>query len=150
MSRRWVVLGTGALALLGMAAAMTRPRIVVLNDLPNGTRLAVFQQFNDPTEPFETSVFSNRGSGWGWFYFDHQNTFWLAGRIEIDSSSQTALIYRGEQAVARYNWTNDKLTHLAKGTESSPELVPDSPHATRRLESFGSLLRADRGRGEGR
>ena len=73
-------------------------RAIVSEDLPNGTRVRVVQEFSG--EPFNTSIYFDDGDGqWRWYYYDHEDWYWgtadstfEAGVLHVSTGSRSIVI----------------------------------------------------------
>ena len=110
-----IVFGFIAIALVVSAALFIKhingPRIVGRAVAPDGTEMCIVQRFNWDAEPFTTSfVYRRPGSNWCWFYFDHQDWYWSASRVSLDTSNQVAVFYRGNSPAVTFAWTKEIYT----------------------------------------
>ncbi len=85
------------------------PRVVARAVAPDGTELCVVQEANhDITEPFTTSVvYRKPGGDWGWFYYDHQDTYWGYGMTKIDLDAKRISIFRDAKRTVTFDWETD-------------------------------------------
>ena len=68
-------------SILGLQHAMTT-RPIVSEDLPNGTRVRVIQDFTG--EPFNTAIYFDDGDGrWRWYYYDHEDWYWNSANTDF-------------------------------------------------------------------
>ena len=75
----------------------TKTRVIVSEDLPNGTRVRVIQTFSG--EPFNTSIYFDDGDGrWRWYYFDHEDWYWNHANTRF--AKEILYITSGERFIA--------------------------------------------------
>src|SRR6266536_3702370 len=67
------------------------PRVVARAVAPDGTEMCVIQKCNWNGEPFTTSFYYRKPAGqWGWFYYDHQDWYWSAATVTLDTNAAVA------------------------------------------------------------
>ena len=88
-----------------------RPRVVARAVAPDGTEMCIVQRCNWNAEPFTTSFFYRRpGSNWGWFYFDHQDSYWSTSRVSLNTKTGVAVFYRGSSQAITFAWETEIYT----------------------------------------
>ena len=110
-----LILAAAALAIvlgvLTFVAHLTGPRVVGQAVSPEGVEMCVVQRYNWSGEPFTTSfVFRKPGKNWGWFYFNHQDSYWGNSRVVMNPSNQTAVFYRGTAPAVTFDWASETYT----------------------------------------
>lgn len=98
---------------------VARTRIVAQAVAPNGTQMYVVQSFNwNLGEIFTTGFHYRTPAGqWGWCYYDHQDIYWGAGRVELDEKTRRATIFRGGKPAITFDWeTETYVLHRRDGT----------------------------------
>jgi hypothetical protein len=87
------------------------PRIVARAVTPDGIEMCIVQQCNWSPEPFTTSfVYRKPGTGWRWFYYDHQDNYWGGGRVLLDTNTHVAVFYRGSSPTVTFAWDKEIYT----------------------------------------
>ena len=134
MKRSFVVIGVAALFVflvvglkwLHALSETFGSRVVLYAKAPDGTEMCVYQKFTGTTEPYQTAFYSRKsGAVWEWFYYDHQDSPWMSGRIVLDTTNHIASVFRGKIIVGRYDWTKDQFIHLLRGTTNGPTETPN-------------------------
>ena len=78
---------------------------------PEGIELCVIQKSNYSFEPYTVSFYFKRpGQLWGWFYYEHQDTRWDSGSIELNSEGTVAIIKRGASTVAMFDLVTERFS----------------------------------------
>ncbi len=102
------------------------PRIVARAVTPEGIEMCIVQRCNWSGEPFTTSfVFRKPGGRWGWFYYDHQDTYWGSGHALINTNTALAVFYRRGAPAVSFDWAAETYTlHRWNRTDTAPEWMP--------------------------
>src|SRR5688572_33433084 len=113
--RALIVIGLLAVALVVSVALfighISVPRVAGRAVASDGTELYIVQQCNWNAEPFTTSfVYRRPGTNWGWFYLDHEDWYWGASRVSLDTSNQVAVFYREGSPAVTFEWTREIYT----------------------------------------
>ena len=110
------------LALIGLAFAFVRligwfikhingPRVVARAVAPDGTEMCIVQKCNWGGEPFTTSFYYRKPGGpWGWFYYDHQDWYWGAATLSLDTNAGLATFYRKKKPAVTFAWNTEIYT----------------------------------------
>lgn len=116
-----IIGGVAVLFLFGRQ--LSKPRVVARAVAPNGIEFCMVQRLG---EPFKTSAFYRKPGGpWGWFYYDHEDSFWIGGRTEIDLSEKMIKVYREEKLTATFAWESETFELIRfNRTTSSPHWQP--------------------------
>jgi len=92
------------------AVAPLGDKRVAGQETADGT-MAVFQHCNYSGEPYTTRFYFRPNSGpWQCYYMDHEDTRWFNGRIEYDSATSVARIYRGNAEAGSFDVTTQTFT----------------------------------------
>lgn len=88
----------------------------------DGTELCMTQKYNDSiAEPYTVSFYYRRpGRPWGWYYFEHEDLRWVAGRIRLAEQGTLARIYNGVTEVARFDIPHERFTIARWNRTTSP------------------------------
>ena|SRR5690349_10425791 len=87
------------------------PRVVARAVSPDGVEMCIVQQCNWDAEPFTTSfVYRKPGTGWGRFYFDHQDWYWGKSPVLLDTNKHTAVFYRAGCPAVTFEWATETYT----------------------------------------
>ena len=121
------------------------PRVVARAVSPNGAEMFVMQEPNWFGDPWFTTRFVVRTADgvWNSYYYSHEDTYWWGpGRFVLETNASRAVVYRGTNAVIRFQWDTGiyQITRpYADGTSRpaqtrEPESVSDSwmPRSSRR------------------
>ena len=119
MSRRSVIVGIVTLTVLLLGYAIVRhvdgPRLVAYAKAPDGTEFCVVQKCNWDLELFTTSCYYRKPGGrWGWFYYDHEDWYWMNGRSEVDVKAKQIRIYREQACVTTFDWETETFQLLRR------------------------------------
>jgi energy-coupling factor transporter transmembrane protein EcfT len=78
----------------------------------DGTELCILQKSNYLLlEPYTVNFYYKRPNDrWYGLYYDHQDTRWYKGTIELNEERKLAIIKRGSSLVAIFNLNNNSLT----------------------------------------
>src|SRR5262245_20120607 len=77
-------------------------RVVGYAKNQGGIELCIVQE---PGDFLQTSVFIRQPGGrWGWFYYDHEDTYWRKAKVEIDESTQQMTIFRNGELDITFDW----------------------------------------------
>ena len=102
--------------------------ILARTTAPGGVEMCVTHRSNYSAEPYTVSFYYKRPhQPWGWFYYEHEDTRWLRGSIEVNDEGTMAFIKRGRAVVATFDLTTDSFTikrwnRTLRGTQ---EWMPD-------------------------
>ncbi len=98
---------------------------------PNWGGWANLGRFLD--DPWFTTRFVCRTADGVWqsYYYSHEDTFWWRrGRFVVDTNASQAVLYRGKDAVLRFQWVTGSyqiIRPYADGTARAPQTVaPES------------------------
>ena len=106
----WLLLLGGVFALI-YAFLPGKNVIIARTVAPDGTDMCVVHKSNYSMEPYTIGFyFKHPGQPWGWFYYEHEDTRWFRGSIELNAEGTTALIKRGWKTVATFDLTTDSFT----------------------------------------
>ena len=93
---------------------------------PDGTEMMITQTHNG--EPYSVGFYARKaGGGWGWFYYEHEDTRWLRGlrHIRLSDDNRTATIYRLLWPVATFDLEHEIFTLLRWGRSTKvQQLMP--------------------------
>ena len=100
------------LGVLNFVVNLNRPRIVGRAVSPEGVEMCVVQRFNWSGEPFFTTgfVYRKHGTNWGWLYYDHEDDYWGASRVVLDTNNRTAVFYRNGSPAVTFAWATEIYT----------------------------------------
>ena len=102
-------------------------RTVVSEDLPNGTRIRIIQEFTG--EPFNTSIYFDDGDGqWRWYYYDHEDWYW--GSADTDYANGVLYVASGNRSVVFDTTTGDcqiNGSQLGKKTTEKSSRIASLP-----------------------
>jgi hypothetical protein len=126
MSRRRIIVSLVVLAYLVLMAFAVRhvrsQRILARAVAPNGIEFVVLQRWNPHVEwfePFRTSCYYRRPGGpWGWFYYDHEDSYWGHAKAVIDPGEKKIKIYRGKDVTVAFNWENEEYAVFKNGKDA--------------------------------
>lgn len=63
--------------------------------------------------PYTVSVWIHpKGKPWGWYYYDHEDSWWWSGHIQIDPDGTKARILRGKCKVGELDMASMKFTTI--------------------------------------
>jgi hypothetical protein len=107
--------GVGILCFAGLLISgfrhLNSARIVAEAMAPNGVEFIVVQKCNWGWEMFTTSCYYRKPGGpWGWFYYDHEDSYWGSAKVETDTGNQEIRVYRGGKLAASFNWKTETFT----------------------------------------
>ncbi len=109
----WIVLTIGVLR---VTYAFLPGKNVVLDRVTTteGVELALTHRSNGSLgEPYTISFYYRKpGERWGWFYYEHEDTRWWDGQIELNEDESLATIMRGTKPVATFDISNSAFTIL--------------------------------------
>lgn len=109
----WIVLTIGTFR---VSYAFLPGKNVVLDRVTtaDGVELALTHRSNDSiSEPYTVSFYYRRpGDPWGWFYYDHEDTRWWDGQIEVNEDESLATVLRGDERVATFDISSSAFTIL--------------------------------------
>jgi len=78
---------------------------------PDGVELCLTQKSNYSLEPYTINFYYKRPGGkWGGFYYDHEDTRWIKGTIELNEQGTFVSIKRGSKEVATFDLETDSFT----------------------------------------
>jgi hypothetical protein len=103
------------LAALGLSIArLAVPRVITYAVTSDGTEFCVLQTCNwSPAEPFTTSAYYRKPDGnWGWFYYDHEDSYWGHARADIDNATKRISILRDGKLTATFDWEPSRFRLL--------------------------------------
>jgi hypothetical protein len=103
-----------AILLLGIfLRRLVSTRVIGYARSQDGTELCVVQKLGDL---LDTSVYYRKpGSNWGWFYYDHEDTYWAKATIIVDELNHRMTLMRGKEAVADFDWRSEVFHRQATG-----------------------------------
>jgi hypothetical protein len=77
----------------------------------DGVEMCVTHKSNYSVEPYTVSFYYKRpGQPWGGFYYEHEDTRWFRGSIEVNDDGTMAIIKRGRSVVATFDLATDSFT----------------------------------------
>ncbi len=125
---KWIVIATAIMGLVLMALLMLLRGYLPGGDgviaraiAPDGTEMCIVQTFNDPVEPYTVSFYYRKpGKQWGWFYYDHEDTRWFSGTIELDDGGNLAHVKRNGKEVARFDVSTEGFTIISWNRTNGP------------------------------
>jgi hypothetical protein len=83
--------------------------IVALAVAPDGTEMCVIETPGGETH--QTGFYYRRpGQPWGWFYYEHEDSHWWAGRIRVSDDGKRAVVYRSFLPVAYFDLPTERFT----------------------------------------
>ena len=102
---------TAALGVRAFLRHISAPRIVARATSSGGVEMCIVQQCNWSAEPFTTSfVYRKPGADWGWFYYSHEDWYWGASRVSVDTNASSAVFYRGSSPAVTFAWATETYT----------------------------------------
>lgn len=124
------VLGVGILVAL-LIQHLANPRIIARVVTPDGYDLCLLQRPNwgwgSGGDPFFTTTFAflKPGTNWQTFYYNHEDSYWGGGRVELDTNAHIARFYRGRALSVTFAWRSETYTlHRNRPSPSSPWQMP--------------------------
>ena len=85
--------------------------IIARAQTSDGVDLCVLHTSNYSAEPYTIGFYYKKPNHpWGWFYYEHEDTRWFRGNIELNEDESTAYIKRGSTIVATFDLTTDSFT----------------------------------------
>jgi|GEM_PF-2070693 len=107
LSSVWLVLscGPGGSGVISEAVAL------------DGTQMCLVQGYSGKwLEPYRISFYCRRpGQNWDWYYYDHKDTRWWSGSINIEKNGTRAMIHRLLRPVAYFDLPTERLTLVRWG-----------------------------------
>lgn len=103
--------------------------IIARATTPDGVDLCVTHKSNYSIEPYTVSFYFKRpNQPWGWFYYEHEDTRWFRGSIELNDEGTMAFIKRGRSVVATFDLTTDSFTIKRTNgtTQRAPKWMPEA------------------------
>ena len=102
------------------------PRVVGRAVGPGAVEMVILQKCNWSGEPFTTSfVYRKPGGGWRWFYFNHQDNFWVHAGVQMDTNQHRAIFYRNNAPAVTFDWEAEVYTlHRRQTTSTNGEPLP--------------------------
>src|SRR4029079_19200623 len=89
----------------------SKPRVVTRAVAPDGTEMCVVQQIG---EPFSTSfVYRKPGKQWGWFYYDHEDSYCGSAETQLDVQHHPLTVLRDGKPTALFDWESEVYTLTA-------------------------------------
>lgn len=116
-----VGLGVWAVALLWLILFFTAGGrgIVASVTAPDGTEMCVIQTPDGETH--QTGFYYRLpGRRWGWFYYEHEDSYWWVGRIRLSPEGTRAVLYRLFLPVAYFDIPTESFTIARWGRTLSP------------------------------
>jgi hypothetical protein len=114
-----LICATGFLVTLAVVLYIRTPRIIGRAVAPNGIEFIVFQRYDphvEPFEPFRTTCYYRRPGGpWGWFYFDHEDSYWRRAEMVIDTHAKQIKVFRRHSLVVTFGWENEEYNGFKNG-----------------------------------
>jgi len=92
---------------------VSRPRVVARAVAPDGTQMCIIQKCLWWEGEFFTTGFVYRKPNqpqWGWFYYDHEDSYWGTARVVMNTNAGGAHFYRGETLAVTFDWTKESYT----------------------------------------
>lgn len=90
---------------------LNRPRVIARAVSPGGVEMCIIQRCNWGPELFTTGFYYRKpGTTWGWFYYDHQDSYWGRGTVSLDVTNTTAVFFRDSAPAVTFDWTAERYT----------------------------------------
>ena len=87
------------------------PRVLARAVSPEGVEMLLIQRCNWGAELFTTSFWYRKpDKPWGWFYYDHEDSFWLSGDFSLDAENATVVFFRDGTPAVTFNWDSERYT----------------------------------------
>lgn len=113
---------------VGFSIAFGNNRIIARVTARDGTEMCLVQRYDGPTE-YNISFYERKPGekNWGWFYYEHEDARWWAGKLTLSADGNEAVIWRTLFPVARFDIANESFQLERDGRRSSPaqERMPD-------------------------
>lgn len=131
MNFKRIAVGAGVLLILVLIVLLPRqvlePRTVARIVTPDGYELRMVQQTDLNSLPWFTTSFLVRKPDGSWerYQVDHEDHYWSAGRVALDTNAQAAMFHRGTSLVVRFAWRTGAYTNLQRPFGSGePDVMP--------------------------
>jgi hypothetical protein len=118
ISRRWrtalvcVAASAAGASWVIMSFAPGGDRIIARARAADGTDMCMIQKFTgDWGEPYRVSFYyRRRGSDWGWFYYEHEDTRWWFGNLRLTGDGKRVEVRRFVSPVAYFDLQTEAFT----------------------------------------
>jgi len=112
----------GVLVVWLLPGRMVGPRIIGRTLTPDGVEMCIVQQTSFKEFPwFKTSfVVRQPGADWRRFYVHHEDHFWVASRVSLDTNAHIATFNRGGSPAIAFAWATGAYTNLYRYRADAP------------------------------